>query len=237
MSDFFRYPHTPHLAWLGAGKPRGDKVLPPSEESEMLSGEVVVEEKLDGANLGFFVDEHGVLYGQNRGSYIDLEAPLGQWKPLKRWLSTRRQALVEALKPNLMLFGEWCYAVHSVRYTRLPDWFFAFDVYDRSAGEFWSVERRDDLASRVNIMVVPKMARGHFDVDSLKKLLGRSRVTDGPAEGLYIRSEAKGRLQQRAKLVRAEFVQAIDEHWSKRALEVNTLNAGAEASGDGRRGT
>lgn len=28
---------------------------------------------------------------------------------------------------------------------------------------------------------------------------------------------------ERAKLVRAELLQAIDEHWSKRALEANQL--------------
>jgi hypothetical protein len=33
-----------------------------------------------------------------------------------------------------------------------------------------------------------------------------------------VRREAGGRLIQRAKLVRAEFVQAINEHWSKRPL-------------------
>ncbi|NLZ78249.1 MAG: DNA ligase, partial [Gammaproteobacteria bacterium] len=27
MSDFFRFPHTPHIDWLGEGMPRDDKVL------------------------------------------------------------------------------------------------------------------------------------------------------------------------------------------------------------------
>ncbi|MGV3590570.1 MAG: DNA ligase, partial [Gammaproteobacteria bacterium] len=29
MDEFFRFPHTPHIAWLGAGMPRDDKVLAP----------------------------------------------------------------------------------------------------------------------------------------------------------------------------------------------------------------
>jgi hypothetical protein len=78
---------------------------------------------------------------QNRGTYLDIENPHGQWRPLKRWLSTRRHSLGDALGANLILFGEWCYAIHSVRYVRLPDWFLCFDVYDRSTGEFWSVDR------------------------------------------------------------------------------------------------
>lgn len=228
MTAFFRFPHTPHLAWLAPERPRADKVLSPNEARELLSGALVVEEKVDGANLGFSVDEHGMLRGQNRGSYVDLDAPKGQWKPLKRWLAIRQHGLAEALKPGLMLFGEWCYAVHSVRYTRLPDWFLAFDIYDRAKREFWSAERRNALARRLDVAVVPELAQGRFDLEGLKRLMGRSTVTDGPAEGLYVRREQSGHLLQRAKLVRAQFVQAIDEHWSRRAIETNQLASTAQ---------
>lgn len=223
MTAFCRFPHTPHLAWLGAGQPRVDKVLGAAEASELLSGTVVVEEKLDGANLGFSVDEGGRLRAQNRGNYLDLEDLKSQWKPLTRWLATRHHALAEALAPDLMLFGEWCYAVHSVRYLRLSDWFLAFDIFDRAAGEFWSVDRRNGVARGLGIAVVPELGRGHFRLDQLTKMLGRSALTDGPAEGLYVRREVDGRLLERAKLVRAEFVQNIDQHWSKRHLEANQL--------------
>jgi len=223
MTEFFRFPHTPHLAWLGPGAPRKDKVLDADEARSFLSGNVLVEEKVDGANLGFSMDAHGALRAQNRGTYLDLESTSGQWKPLKRWLSTRRFGLVEALGPGLILFGEWCYAVHSVRYTRLPDWFLAFDVYERGTGKFWSVERRNELVRRLDLAVVPELGCGHFDLSDLKALLGQSRLTDGPAEGLYVRREQGDHLLQRAKLVRAEFVQNIDEHWSKRRLEANQV--------------
>lgn len=228
--EFFRFPHTPHVAWLGQGGPRGDKLLAPNEVSELLAGDVVVEEKLDGSNLGFSVDDDRTIRGQNRGRYLDLDALQGQWKPLKRWLSARRQSLSDALGDQLMLFGEWCYAIHSVRYAHLPDWFLAFDVYDRSTGEFWSVDRRNALAKRLDIVTVPEVSRGRHTVESLKKLLGKSQLTEGPAEGLYVRAEANGVLAARAKLVRAEFVQAIEEHWSKRQLEENQLerNEGGE---------
>lgn len=223
MTAFFRFPHTSHLVWLGTGTSREDKVLGATEMRELLSGAVVVEEKVDGANLGFSVDEEGRLRGQNRGNYLDLDNPKGQWKPLKHWLSTRRQALTKALAPDLMLFGEWCYAVHSVRYACLPDWFLAFDVFDRASGEFWSADRRNELARGLCIEVVPELGRGFFGLDELKKLLLRSSLTDGPPEGLYVRRDDGGRLRERVKLVRAEFVQAIDEHWSKRRLEANQL--------------
>lgn len=223
MTDFFRFPRTPHLAWLGADAPRDDKLLAPSEAKRLLAGDVIVEEKVDGANLGLTVDHSGAMRAQNRGSYLDLDSPTGQWKPLKRWLAVHQHALVATLHSDLMLFGEWCYATHSVRYTRLPDWFLAFDVYDRAKREFWSVDRRNTLASRLELPVVPELGRGRFDLDSIKGFLGRSRLTEGPPEGLYVRREEAGHLVERAKLVRAEFVQAIGEHWSKRRIEANQV--------------
>lgn len=223
MTDFFRFPHTPHLAWLGSGTPRDDKVLTLSEAEQLMDGELIVEEKVDGANLGFSMSEDGTLQCQNRGSFLETDAMSGQWKPLRRWLATHHQALIEALWPDLMLFGEWCYAVHSVRYTGLPDWFLAFDVYDRKRGEFFSVDGRDEFARCLGLAVVPELGRGRFDLTRLRSLLGQSMLTDGPAEGLYLRREAGGHLVSRAKLVRPEFVQTIDAHWSKRRLEMNRL--------------
>lgn len=223
MTDFFRFPHTPHLAWLGKGKPREDKVFDEAEARAFLSAEIIVEEKVDGANLGFSVDERGELRAQNRGKYLDLGSLTGQWKPLRQWLGAHRYGLLEHLAPNLMLFGEWCYAVHSIHYSRLPDWFVAFDVYDRSAGGFWSADRRDALTRDLSIARVPELGRGVFTLSKLKSLLGRSALTDGPAEGLYLRRDDGGCLRDRAKLVRAEFVQAIGDHWSKRHLEENQL--------------
>lgn len=228
MTEFFRFPHTPHLAWLGPGTARDDKVLSPPEVRELLSGEVVVEEKVDGANLGLSLDPDGRLRAQNRGKYIEHERAAPQFRPLARWLAEHSERLASALTSDLMLFGEWCYAVHSVRYTRLPDWFVAFDVYDRKAAQFWSVRRRDDLARRAGVPVVPMLARGRFDLAGVRALLGPSRLGDTPAEGVYVRREDDDWLLGRAKLVRPEFVQAIGEHWSKRRLETNALARGVE---------
>src|SRR5512137_41173 len=144
MTDFFRFPHTPHIAWLGTGSPRDDKVISPTEATALLAGAVVVEEKLDGANLGISVDPVGTLQVQNRGQY--LHAPYsGQFVRLLSWLAQHQEALARALGKNLILFGEWCTARHSLNYVELPDWFLAFDVYDRNKASFWSTTRRNKL--------------------------------------------------------------------------------------------
>ncbi|HMU87893.1 MAG TPA: RNA ligase family protein, partial [Agitococcus sp.] len=86
MSDFFRFPHTPHLAWLAVGTPRDDKVLSSQEVAALLAGDVVVEEKLDGANLGISLDTKGQLRSQNRGQYLS-EPHAGQFSRLPAWLA------------------------------------------------------------------------------------------------------------------------------------------------------
>ena len=221
--SFFRFPHTPHLAWLGAGAPRDDKVLAPAEVAEMLSHSVVVEEKVDGANLGFSVSEDGELRAQNRGSYLSKESAHSQFKPLWPWIARHHDALCDALWPDLMLFGEWCHAVHSIHYDRLPDWFLGFDVYDRRSGEFLDSTRRDALLAGLGLHAVPLIGRGLFDLRGLTSKLGRSALTDGPMEGMVVRREEHGRTVARAKLVNAAFTQAIDAHWSKGALVKNVL--------------
>lgn len=223
MTGFFRFPHTPHLAWLGKGTPRDDKTLDPTEASALLSGEVLVEEKVDGANVGLSVDESGALRVQNRGGWVDREHCHPQFKTLFRWLAPRADAIADALFPDLILFGEWCYAVHSVRYSALPDWLLAFDVYDRAQGAFWSAPRRDELVRGLGLARVPELARGRFDLGGLRALLGRSRLGEVDSEGIYVRRDEGDRLAGRAKLVRPEFVQSIGEHWSRRAMETNAL--------------
>lgn len=222
--SFFRFPHTPHLAWLGAGQPRDDKVFGSDEARAFLAaGEVVLEEKVDGANLGFSVTEEGELRLQNRGSYLTPESAHPQFKAVWSWLKPHEHRLVDALWPDLMLFGEWLVAVHSLRYARLPDWFLGFDVYDRASGTFWSTERRNGLLEACELAAVAEVGRGRFGLGEIEARLGTSHFGDGPMEGIVVRREEDGRTVARAKLVRAEFVQQIGEHWSRGPLVKNTL--------------
>lgn len=225
MTDFFRFPHTPHIAWLGQGSPRDDKVLSPHEVTELLAAEVVVEEKLDGANIGFSLAPDGSLRAQNRGQYL-AEPHAGQFARLPAWLAQHGDGLRSVLTPKLIVFGEWCAARHSLDYAALPDWFLLFDVYDRTAGQFWSTTRRNELASRAGLLTVPQVQQGKVTVSDLKKLVSdtTSRYRAGPLEGVVIRRESVDWCEARAKLVRPDFTQTIDTHWRTRALEWNRVD-------------
>lgn len=224
MNELFRFPHTPHLAWLGDGEPRDDKVLSPRETRELLASDVVVEEKLDGANIGFSVSADGKLRAQNRSHY--LVAPYaGQFSRLRSWMPAHEEELIKALGSNLIAFGEWCAARHSLTYEHLPDWWLLFDVYDRGKQQFWSTTRRNQWAVNLGISTAPILDRGKLSLNSLEQILqaGSSAFSTGTREGVVVRSEDDTWLKTRAKLVRADFTQSIESHWRTRTLEWNRL--------------
>lgn len=236
-NDFFRFPSTPHLGELSVPI-NADRVLTDDEQDEFLKQQLVVEEKVDGANLGISFDDDGNIRAQNRGSYlVDTDCSLfegvhRQWSPLPGWLSSQVDVLFDHLGNQYILFGEWCYAVHSVFYDRLPDWFLGLDVYDKKVKCFLSSNRRDDLFRQIGISQVPSIERGRFTFNQLKETLLPPRSEPLPsklghqqAEGLYLRSNQDDDwLGQRAKLVQPTFLESIEEHWASRPFRENHLN-------------
>jgi len=221
-NDFFKFPSTPHLSLLGDLAVRGDKVMSESERNEFLRHEIVVEEKIDGANLGISFDSPGNIRAQNRGAYLHFPSS-GQWQKLSEWLKPRTDALFEQLTDQFILFGEWCYAQHSVKYDRLPDWFLGFDIYDISNAKFFSCHRRDEVFRTIGIFQVPIIKRGYFSLSELNGFLSQSELSDKLAEGLYLRFDQGDWLEQRAKLVRPAFIQSVEQHWSRSGIKANRL--------------
>lgn len=220
---FHKFPHTPHLLWLSAGSPRDDKLLTPPEATDFLSGEVIVEEKVDGANLGLSLGPDGRVRAQSRGNYLAPGRSHAQWNLLWPWLAERRAALEDGLRGGLMLHGEWCYARHTVPYDALPDWFLGFDVFEIASRRFWSVDRRNAWLQERGLVPVPEVKRGRVQLKQVSSLLAASAVGHVPMEGIYLRRERGEWLQSRAKVVSAVFKQQIEEHWTRRSVIPNQL--------------
>jgi ATP-dependent RNA circularization protein (DNA/RNA ligase family) len=229
-AGFFRFPPTAHLAWLGGGCVRDDKVFTPGEARAFLQNPIAIEEKVDGANIGFSMDPAGKLQIQQRGDY--LQAPFGgQFSALAGWLAIHGQDLKAFLEDGdhrgLILFGEWCAARHSVLYTHLPDPFLLFDIADPCQQRFWSRQRRNDLASLLGLATVPLLqATGRHRLAGLVRELEqfRSHYHPGPPEGVILRQDSNLWCVARAKLVRPDFTQAIEEHWRSRPIEWNGID-------------
>ena len=221
-NEIYKFPITPYLAMLSETIIGNDRVMSKQEQDEFLSHELVVEEKVDGVNLGISFDSCGNLKNQHKRLY--LEAPFtGLWKKLPEWLEPKTDLLLNVLSDQYILFGEWCYAQHSVYYDQLPDWFLGFDVFDKNEQRFFSSQSRDSMFESVEICQAPFIAKGHFSFQTLNTLFSKSRLCEEPGEGLYLRYDDGDWLGQRAKLVRPKFVQSIEKHLVPSAIRPNRL--------------
>jgi ATP-dependent RNA circularization protein (DNA/RNA ligase family) len=167
---FSRFPHTPHLSWLGKGVPRDDKVLTLPEAEALLSRQMIVEEKVDGADAGFSISPDGDLQVQHRGQYL-IPPYDGQFEKLNRWLRPRNDRFFDALGAELILFWRVVRRPSFHFCDRLPDLLLVFDVYDRKIKKFYNIERRNLLARQFDLHTVPLLFKGHTTLPILKELV------------------------------------------------------------------
>jgi hypothetical protein len=235
--DFVKYPRTPHL--FGSRGTADDKHLGRRESEAFIKDPtLIVEEKLDGTNVGIHFTTNGRMVLQCRGHEIT-EGMHPQYDLFKQWTAVRRNALEQMLGNRFILYGEWLYAKHSVHYRRLPHYFFEFDIYDKDSGVFLDLANRLKMLEGTGLLTVPVIHKGKATLDELLAWIGPSAFdsvfenplsgrTDGLMEGIYLRIEADGKGSGRSKLVRPEFVEKVrqSEHWQHQAMVPNLLLSG-----------
>jgi hypothetical protein len=158
MTDFIKYPRTPHLR--GSKLQVGDYDLEQVDVASLSGGTLVWEEKIDGANAAFCFTAQGEPQLQSRGHVLRGGAREGQFNLFKVWIETHQAALRQALATRYIVFGEWCYAKHTVFYDRLPHYFLEFDVFDRETRGFLSTPFRRRLLEGLPIIPVPVVHEG-----------------------------------------------------------------------------
>ena len=219
---FVKFPSTPYIEFENNMDIRTDKILSKEEVHIFLGNEIYVEEKIDGANLGISFNDRGECLLQNRGDYLYF--PLsGQWSALNKWLNINENTIFENITNEYILFGEWCYATHSIKYDALPDWFVAFDIFDKKENKFFSVQRRNEMIEKMGLYKVPMLGKGKYSLDQLMEFIGDSQYGNGPSEGIYLRQDEGAYLKYRAKIVRKGFKQKIDQHWTKGKIQHNKI--------------
>ncbi|KAI0352276.1 ATP dependent DNA ligase [Trametes cingulata] len=225
--ELLKFPRTPHL--LDLGSMTSDDVVV-NEIPVVSDGNVVITEKVDGANMGFSLSaDRSQILVQNRSHYIN-PASHEQFKQLGVWIDRHREDLMKVLDRDpffaqrYILYGEWLVATHSIPYSRLPDWFLAFDFYDRTTGRWADRRTLEALLADTDIRAVPLIHKGRMpSQDELRQMVQRpSQFYHGPVEGVYVKVERNGEVVSRGKVVRADFI-AGNEHWSKGPLKTNKL--------------
>ncbi|KAJ7664914.1 ATP dependent DNA ligase [Mycena rosella] len=220
------FPRTPHLINLGAAT--ADDVL--TDTSALAgTGHVVITEKVDGANMGFWFSPERELRIQNRSHYVT-PASHEQFKKLGLWADEHRAELVRVLgrdahfPSRYVLYGEWLAVTHSIPYARLPDRFMAFDLYDRSTDSWADRQTLATLLADTTIQMVPVLYEGALPSEAELRGMVQlpSKFWDGRIEGIYVKVERDRQVVSRGKVVRADFI-AGNEHWTKGNLRVNEV--------------
>lgn len=232
-----KYPRTPHLE--GSRLQEGDEDLSQVQFDYVLGKNIVIEEKIDGANTAISFDGEGNLLLQSRGHYLIGGYRERHYNLFKQWANANQDTLFDALSNRYVMYGEWMYAKHAVFYDALPDYFMEFDIYDRERGVFLDTPSRRAITENMGIISsVPVLASGVFKtkesvlshlgnsnyitenhIEVLKNVVSRQgydveravKETDPSLkmEGLYIKIEENGIVADRVKYVRASFIQSV----------------------------
>ncbi|KAI0801413.1 hypothetical protein C8Q74DRAFT_1241882 [Fomes fomentarius] len=222
-----KFPRTAHIINLGSAT--SDDIV--TSIPAVGDAHVVITEKVDGANMGFSLSaDRTQILVQNRSHYVN-PASHEQFRKLELWKERHREDLMRVLDRDPLfaqrytLFGEWLVATHAIAYSRLPDWFMAFDLYDRSLDRWADRRTLEALLADTGIKLVPVVHEGRMlGEDELRLSVQQpSRFYEGPVEGVYVKVEKGGRVVSRGKVVRADFI-AGNEHWSKGPLRLNALS-------------
>jgi len=259
MDAIRKYPRTHHVE--GSGLQPGDEDLAVQPFFSLMGRHLVVEEKMDGANSAISFTAAGQLRLQSRGHYLTGGPREVHFHPLKAWAHRYATELWTVLGSRYIMYGEWLYAKHTVFYTDLPHYFMEFDILDTADDTFLDTPRRQALlagapfVASVLVLHTGNLASG----EALRALVGPSRFiahdhlarlrvacagrgidadrvlreTDPTTtmEGLYIKIEEGGVVQERYKFVRGGFLQTViasESHWLDRPIIPNQLRAGTE---------
>jgi hypothetical protein len=258
MERLYKYPRTRHID--GSGLQTDDEDLDRVPFGDLAGRILVVEEKMDGANSAVSFADDGRLLLQSRGHYLLGGEREKHFALMKAWANRHRAALQDVLQDRYVMYGEWLYAKHTVFYTELPHYFLEFDIYDKIAEVFLSTARRQEMLERAPFVAAVKVLHAGTvsDLPMLARMIGPShfiapdhlhrldmlcrerqldplqvrRETDNTTlmEGLYIKVEEDGIVQERYKYVRPDFLQTViasDSHWLDRPIIPNQLRAGA----------
>jgi len=230
-----KFPRTPHLIDTGAST-EDDLVCDIFPANGILEGNLTIEEKIDGANLGISLDHDLKIVIQNR-SHLVHDTVSGQFKGMDAWLREHSTALFDilhrdpAFPERYILYGEWCHAKHSIQYSRLDDRFLVFDLYDRLSDKYCARKILTKLLKGSGIAQVPfiKYCDTITKEEVLAIIQGRSAFASKPTsaskqdeslsrmEGIYIRFEDPKRsiCEARGKVVRSDFLAVEAKHWSR----------------------
>ncbi len=192
-----------------------------TQVKRLLAGSVVVEEKMDGSNVGIIRHSNGFAL-QKRGSLVGRSVH-EQFDFFHGWAHGDGYERIMSLPTGTLLYGELLYAVHALYYDQLPEFFLVFDV--RRGKKWLKYEQRKAFCEEYGFHMVPFVTQGCFVKDELKDLVPDRSAYGDMAEGIVVKRYSKNGYFK-GKIVKPEFQGKIDEegvHWSRQKVKRNQL--------------
>lgn len=163
---------------------------------------IVVEEKLDGSNVGI-ANVEGRIVALGRAGYLAQTSKYEMHQLFAAWVREREVKFETMLQPGQRLVGEWLAQAHGTRYTLPSGPFVAFDVMEGE--KRWTVQQRDRLCLMHDVPL-PKLLHvgGPLSVERAMELHGLGSHGAEEPEGVMYRVERHGEVDFLAKWVRPD---------------------------------
>lgn len=214
-----KYNRTPHFPW-SLGCTNDDKIS--DDLSLLINNEIVITEKMDGSNASLELDGCFARTHSGPPSHASFDG-----------LKALHASVKYKIPEGIQLFGEWCYALHSISYASLPHYFLMFNVRDLKTNSWLSWEEVEMWAEEIGVPTVPVLFTGSvISIENLKNLsdnfMNEPSLCNGLREGIVVRvrSEFSDKMFSKsiAKNVRKDHVQTT-EHWKDQEIIKNKLNS------------
>jgi len=142
MNQIYKFPRTQHI--FGSKLQKGDEDLVNVPFEQIRGRNIIVEEKVDGANSGISIVD-GELMLQSRGHYLTGGYRERHFDLLKTWANNWSQQFKELLGERYVMYSEWLYAKHTVYYDVLPHYNMEFDILDVENNVFLDTPTRQKI--------------------------------------------------------------------------------------------
>lgn len=178
-----------------------------NEKTSDRSRRIIVQEKLDGSNVGV-CKLNGVIYALTRAGYVASSSPYKQHQYFSSWVRKHYERFNSVLLEGERVCGEWLLQAHGTRYELIHEPFVVFDMFYSTNERF---TYKDLLARLESKFITPKVIHNDmygFSIDQAINALG-SRGFHGAldkVEGAVWRIEKNDKVQFLCKYVRPDKV-------------------------------
>lgn len=162
---------------------------------------IEIEEKVDGGNGAFWIDDENNLHLASRN--FEIGETHDYFKEQIKWLMENLH--IDNIEKEYVYYVEWM-AKHTIKYTDAPP-VIGLDIMEKETHRFFDRNMKQDIFKILGIPIVNLIWAGKLktiSTENINKFIGHSDYYDGIMEGIVIKNYC-GEKQYRAKIVTQQF--------------------------------